>query len=228
VVVATLVALSLVSSTSCRQRVDGDALTGKSACAALDSLLASAGPARPDTITGNALVDVEGFRFRGHFRLTLATRGEAVIELSGSTLFGGHREDVLASLVDDTLRVFDRERGRYYEGESLTEMVRDATDARGDWSLVAVQVLAGPVRCGTIQSFTPREDGASGQAGRVTYRIVVGGDGRLERATWPDPVVDGTFDDKLEVRYAWEGGSLREITASLPTRGWRVRLTAGK
>jgi hypothetical protein len=228
VVVASLATLALLSPFGCRQSVDGDALTGKDACAALDSLLASVGPSRPDSMAGTALVDVEGFRFRGHFRLVLAAGGEAQIELSGSTLFGGHREDVLVSLAADTLRVFDRERGRFYEGESLDQMVLESTHARGNWSLVAAQVLAGRLPCGAIESLTPREDGASGRAEEATYRIVVGSSGRIERATWPDPVMGGTFDDRLEVRYVWQGDSLREITASLPTRGWRVRLTSDK
>jgi hypothetical protein len=220
VVAATL----SLGGAGCRQRVDPNALSGDAACAALDSVLVSAGPARPYSMSGDAVVDVEQFRFRGHFRLDASADGDAVIELGGSTLFGGHREDVVVSLVDDTLRVFDRERGHFYEGEDLDALIWDATRARADWARVVGEMLASPTRCDPIDALTRDEDGVRGRNQRGSFRLVVES-GRLSRATWPNPIHDATFDDKLDVRYLWQRTRLSEVTGSLPARGWRVRLT---
>ncbi len=216
-----------VAAAGCHSGVDPHALAGDAACAALDSLLASAGPARPFVMQGDAVLDVEQFRFRGQFRLETAASGDVTMELGGSTLFGGHREDVVVSLVGDTLRVFDRERGRFYEGADLDTLIDDATDAHADWTAVVAHVLALPARCDGIAGLTRDDDGARGRNARGSFRLVTEG-GRLTRATWPDPVDGSTFDDRLDVRYRWEGARLDEITAGLPTRGWRVRLSDNK
>ena len=110
----------------------------------LDSLLASAGPVRPWGIAGDALLDIEQFRFRGRFRLDVSATGECTLELGGSTLFGGHREDVVVSLIGDSLRVFDRERGRFYEGDELDQLIRDATHADANWSRVVARAFLLP------------------------------------------------------------------------------------
>ncbi len=145
------------------------------------------------------------------------------LELGGSTLFGGHREDVVASLADDTLRVFDRERGRLYEGAALDSMIWDATRARADWVRVAREVftLSGIER--SIESIRVDDDGARGIARGEPFRIDVE-QGRVSRVTWSDPIVGGTYTDRLEVRYRWRGETLSELTAILPVRGWRIRL----
>ena len=217
--------LALVAG--CRQRVDPAARSGPEARAALDSLLTVAGPPRPLSMSGEAVIDVEQFRFRGHFRLDRAASDDVVIELGGSTLFGGHREDVVISLADDTLRVFDRERGRFYEGAELDEMISDATGARANWARVAADVLVLPNPAAPVEALVLGSDGASGKLPRGAFRVVVE-EGRVTRATWPDPIVEGTFSDRLEVRYRWRGNVLEEITARLPERGWRVRWTASK
>lgn len=178
-------------------------------------------------MSGDAVLDVEQFRFRGHFRLNAEAGGDAVIELGGSTLFGGHREDVVVSFVDDTLRVFDRERGRFYEGEDLDTLMGDATHVGADWARVVAQVLALPAHCDGIEALSRDDDGARGRDARGSFRLVTEG-GRLTKATWPDPIDGATFDDRLDVRYGWEGAQLAEVTAGLPVRGWRVRLTSTK
>ncbi len=221
---AATVATLVLTVSGCRQRVDPHTLTGGEACATLDSLLSSAGLARPLTMAGEALLDVEQFRFRGRFQLDVADGKEASIELGGTTLFGGHREDVVVSLSDDTLRVFDRERGRFYEGDALDDLIQDAAHARADWARVVAQVLARP-RCEDVATLVRDADGARGTGPRGSFRVVVEG-GRATRATWPDPIAESTLDDRLEVRYEWRDGGLARITATLPERGWRVRLTA--
>lgn len=221
-----VVAAILLVAPACRQRVDGNALSDQAACSALDSLLATAGPGAR-SMSGEAVIDVDQFRFRGRFRLDTTTAGDAVIELGGSTLFGGHREDVVVSLAADTLRVFDRERGRLYEGETVDDLIWDGTRAHADWTRVVADVLAAPVRCEGFRDVVLDGDGARGALARGPFRIVTEG-GRVTRATWPDPIEGSNFDDQLEVRYAWRGAELAEITAILPTRGWRVRLRATK
>jgi hypothetical protein len=215
----------VLATSGCRQRVDGNALTGSAACSALDSLLSAAGPPRPFTMSGEALLDVEQFRFRGRFHLDVTEARETTMELGGSTLFGGHREDVVVSLVDDTLRVFDRERGRFYEGETLDDLIREATRARADWARVVAEVLVLSVPCDDVATLVRDEDGARGSGPRGTTRVLVEG-GRVTRTVWPDPVEGSALDDRLDVRYEWRDGSLARITATLPGRGWRVRLTA--
>ena len=165
VVAATL----SLGGVGCRQGVDPSALSGDAACAALDSVLVSAGPSRPYSMSGDAVVDVEQFRFRGHFRLDASADGDAVIELGGSTLFGGHREDVVVSLVDDTLRVFDRERGHFYEGEDLDALIWDATRARADWARVVGEMLASPTRCDAVDALTRTACGEGTSAGRSAW-----------------------------------------------------------
>lgn len=218
--------MSLATS-GCRQNVDPHALSGDAACAALDSLLLSSGPDRPLTMTGDAVLDIEQFRFRGHFRIDATAGGDAMIELGGSTLFGGNREDVVVSFVDDTLRVFDRERGRFYEGEDLEALIGDATRTRADWGGVVARLLALPAHCDGIEALVRDDDGARGRDSRGSFRLVTEG-GRLTRATWPNPIEGATFDDRLEVRYDWQGTRVSEVTAGLPVRGWRARLTASK
>jgi hypothetical protein len=66
-----------------------------------------------------------------------------------------------------------------------------------------------------------------GLEGGEPFRVDLTGERRVERAMWPDPIHDGTFDDRLEVHYEWSDGTLREITASLPARGWRLRMSNG-
>lgn len=221
-----LAALAVVGVTAsgCRQRIDGNARSGEAACAVLDSLLAASGLPRGSRLAGDATIDIEQFRFRGHFQLEVAgTENEATLELGGSTLFGGHREDVVVSLVDDTLRVFDRERGRLYEGESLDDLIRDATGTRADWALVMAEVVAFPPRCPSVESVVLDGDGLRGAGATGPFRMDVE-NGRVTRTVWPDPIAGSALRDRLEVRYRWRGDRIEEITGSLPARGWRVRL----
>jgi hypothetical protein len=216
--------LGVVSAAGCRQQVAGS-LKGEAARAAFDSLLVVAVP-RPLSASGDALLDVEQYRFRGHVNLKTSAEGEASIELSGSSLFGGHREDVAVSLADDTLRVLDRERGRFYEGEELDDLLWEGTEARADWPLVVERMLALPGSGEDLETLVVDENGARGATAGGMFRLDLER-GRLKKAVWPNPIASATFDDRLEIEYAWEGETLREITATLPERGWRVRFRLG-
>ncbi len=220
-----MLAVGMLFGGSCRQEV-ARTLTGEAASATFDSLLTAAMP-RPLAASGDALLDVDQYRFRGHVSVDVGAAGDAAVELSGSSLFGGHREDVAVSLADDTLRVLDRERGRFYEGESLDELLREGTGARADWTRMVARVFALP-GCGwEIESLVVDENGARAAGPEGVVRLDIAG-GRLEKAVWPNPIVAATYDDRLEVRYQWEGVRLEEITATLPERGWRVRMSFDK
>jgi hypothetical protein len=127
------------------------------------------------------------------------------------------------SLSSDTLRVLDRERGHYYEGDDVTGLVESGTHARGNWTLGLRRVLAGG--CPGIESVARGENGltGSGADGPFSLRLEAG---RLSAATWPNPAPEETFRDRLEVRYRWKEGKLELVEALLPTRGWRIRLEA--
>jgi hypothetical protein len=197
---------------------------GSQACAALDSVLARALPARPWKCTGKATFDVEEYRVRGRYRLTVGGRGSLLFEFEGTMLLGGHREDIAVSLEDDTLRVLDREHGAYYAGGDVDALIERGTGTRGDW--------VGAVRA--VGGFTPecserlemRADGehVSGLIDGGAFVLTTDGL-RLGRASWPDPTASRTYSDRLEVAYDWDAGRLAAITVSLPRRGWRIRLT---
>ena len=174
-------------------------------------------------MSGRATFDVDSYRVRGHFRLDLAANGDAVLEFSGSTLLGGHREEAVISLASDTLRVLDRERGRYYEGDEVVRMVEQGTHTRGNWKVALGRVLASG--CPGIETIQADETGLSGSGADGPFSLKAEA-GRLAQATWPNPAPSETFRDRLEVRYRWKGGRLDLVEALLPTRGWRIRLEA--
>jgi hypothetical protein len=174
-------------------------------------------------MSGRATFDVDSYRVRGSFRLELSAHGDAVLEFSGSTLLGGHREEAVISLSSDTLRVLDRERGRYYEGDAVARMVEEGTHTQGDWALALRRVLASD--CPGIETVQADENGLSGSGPDGPFSLKLEG-GRLVEATWPNPAPSETFRDRLEVRYRWKGGRIDLVEALLPARGWRIRLEA--
>jgi len=188
----------------------------------VDSLLAASLPTRPWSLAGRATFDVEQYRVRGHFRLDVGAAGDFVLEFSGTTLFGGHREDIVVSLARDTLRVFDREHARYYEGEAVDDLIRQGTGTAGAWGEGVARAVGMSAGDGVVE-LEHGDDGVAGQLTAGTFRLDIR-DGRLVRAVWPDPARSRTFDDRLEVTYDWRDGRLWELAATLPVRGWRIRL----
>jgi hypothetical protein len=174
-------------------------------------------------MNGHATFDVESYRVRGQFQLDLAANGDAVLEFSGSTLLGGHREDAVISLSADTLRVLDRERGRFYEGDEVTRMIESGTGTRGEWLLALRRALASG--CPGIETVTVGESGLSGSGTDGPFSIRTEG-GRRAQATWPNPAPSDTFRDRMEVRYRWKNGRLDLLEALLPARKWRIRFEA--
>jgi hypothetical protein len=173
---------------------------------------------------GRATFDVEKYRVRGRFVLALDVAGGAVLEFTGSTLMGGHREDVVISLAGDTLRILDRERGRFHDGPEAEELVAGGAGVAGSWTLAMRRALTLASGC-TAGPVSPRGSGWEGQVVGGRFRVECE-DGRIARAIWPDPAPGETFRDRLEVAYGWDGNTLSHIELLLPTRGWRVRLDA--
>lgn len=221
--VATLLALAAFAGVGCRQRLGAPhpAPTGN-ADGVADSLLAATLPQRPWSMAGRATFDVEQYRVRGRFRLDVGAEGEFLLEFSGTTLFGGQREDIVVTMARDTLRVFDREHARLYEGADVDELIRQGTGTAGAWAR-GVARAAGISAGGGVVAIEHGDDGVTGTLTTGTFRLDFR-DGRLVRSVWPDPAESRTFDDRLEVTYGWRDGRLQEIAATLPVRGWRIRL----
>lgn len=218
-------ALAVLLSACGPRTVDtGRVVSGPRACAALDSVLARALPERPWSLSGRATFDVDDYRVRGRYRMTVRSRDDIAFEFEGTMLLGGHREDVAVWIAGDTLRVLDRERGAFYEGPAVEEMIERGTGTRGAWA-GAIRAVAGfaPVCDRRLEM---RDDGehASGLIDGGAF-VLTTRDGRLQRASWPDPTASRTFSDRLDVRYEWRAGTGSGITVSLPVRGWRIRLT---
>ncbi len=197
---------------------------GQEACVALDSVLARTLPVRPWNCSGKATFDVDEYRVRGRYRLTVGGRESLLFEFEGTMLMGGHREDVAVSLQDDTLRVLDREHGAYYVGDDVDLLIERGTGATGNW-VDAVRAVAGfTPECS--QRLEMRSDGEhiSGLIDGGAFVLTTDGF-RLQRASWPDPTASRTYSDRLELSYDWDAGRLAGITVSLPKRGWRIKLT---
>jgi hypothetical protein len=219
-----VVALALCAAACGPHYQAGEIARGAQACARADSFFAAAFP-RPQTMRGRATFDVDSYRVRGRFELRTLPDGAAVLEFSGTTLLGGHREDVVVSQVGDTLRVLDRERGRYYEGAEVGRMIEGGTHAKGNWSLGLRRVLA--ASCPGIETARSAEDGLSGTGPDGPFELRAE-TGRLVTATWPNPAPVETFRDRLEVHYRWRNGVLQFMEVRLPMRGWRIRLEADR
>jgi hypothetical protein len=203
----------------------GEGIHGGVACDSLDSMLGRMFPATPWSMEGRATFDVDDYRVRGRFRLWVASRDRLGFEFEGTTLFGGHHEDVVVSVSGDTLRIFDRERGSFYEGAQVDDLVWRGTHARGDW-VAAVREVAGlEPGCDDRSELRDEVDHVSGLVRGGAFVLTLDGR-RVDRASWPDPTRSETHADRLEVRYDWSDGALREVTIALANRGWRIRLTA--
>src|SRR5688572_6129541 len=199
-------ALALAAGAGCgprHQSPPGTGLVrGEEACARLQTFFSRTVP-RPLEMHGRATFDVEDYRVRGRFTLKSFANGDAVLEFGGATLLGGHREDVVVSLSGDTLRVLDRERGRYWEGEDAERMLAEGSDTAGDWLLALRRILASG--CPGVESLQAAEDGIAGSGPDGPFALRAP-DGPLEDATWPNPAPEDTFRDRLEVRYRWSNG----------------------
>jgi len=199
-------------------------IRGSEACAALDSVLARVLPPQPWECSGKATFDVADYRVRGRYRLAVAGRDSIAFEFEGTMLFGGHREDVAVSLVDDTLRVLDRERGAYYAGAEVDELIQRGTGVSGRWVETVRAIVGFTPSCTRRLEMRAGGDHTSGLIDDGAFVLTTDGF-RLLRASWPDPTASPTYTDRLDIRYDWDAGGLAGIRAALPKRGWRIVLT---
>ncbi|MCZ6765349.1 MAG: hypothetical protein O7D32_00315 [bacterium] len=204
-------------------------------CESLDSLLAGAGFERGLRLMGRATIDANEQRLQGKIILQATPDGDVTFEFTSTVLFGAHREDFVFSLVRDTLRVIDRERGIYHEGEAAEEFLQTSLEMEFELTNALHLTLGGRPACARLEWVEMRlgSDGGVSVRGKTegeSFRLVfAAGNGRLTEAVWPVRLGEGT-NDRLKVRYRWSGPSedprLDEVVMQLEDRQWRCRLRA--
>jgi hypothetical protein len=199
-------------------------------CRALDSVLADSGWRTTVSMSGRTTIDVKQYRVRGRFDLETTPAGDLSFAFTGTMALGGHREDIVVSYYEDTLRVLDRERGEYYEGEEVENLISEGTGV--SWRLTDVlhMVTVRATDCRRYDKVTARanENGDWRIAGRFDgepFELSARG-GRVQDAVWP-AVFEGEPNDRLEITYRWdEGGGLDELVLFLRDRRWRIKLVS--
>ncbi|UCH84570.1 MAG: hypothetical protein JSW50_02425 [Candidatus Latescibacterota bacterium] len=202
-------------------------------CAVFDSLYEGSGFAPRLTIQGKATIDANQNRIRGKIQVDVDSPRHIVFEFTSSILFGSKREDFVFSLVDDTLRIIDRERGEFYEGEEAEAVLRESLEA--DFAVPAALALAlgGHPGCDELDDL----DYKLGSGGKLefsgkhrgrSFRVVFGaGHRRIDDVSWPVFSRDGA--DQLEVDYRWESDAkgvvrLSEVIMHVESRRWRCKI----
>lgn len=204
-------------------------------CESLDSLLADAGFERGVRLVGRATIDANEQRVQGKIILEATPEGDVTFEFTSTILFGAHREDFVFSLVRDTLRVIDRERGIYHEGEAAEEFLQTSLEMEFEVANAMHLTLGGRPECARLAEveMSLGSDGGVSVRGKTegeSFRLVFeAGSGRLTEAVWP-VWLDGGTKDRLKVRYRWSGPGedprLDEVIMQLEGREWRCRLRA--
>jgi hypothetical protein len=222
-----LVAAVVVVATGCTHYA-GPPARDPHACAELDSALAHSGLRDGLTMRGKTTIDVNQYRVRGRFELTLTPSGDLTFDMTSTTLLGGHREDAVMSFYADTLRVLDRERGRYYEGSEVDALVADGTGTALDLAALLRLVTTQTPRCERVADVWGTDAAAERLEGyldarRFSLEIPVGG---IARARWPLQVGESERWDTLEVTYTWREGRLSRFVVYVPERRWRIKLVA--
>lgn len=184
--------------------------------------MAGSGLQGPLEMEGQALIDVNQYRVRGRFLLSIVPPGDVRFEYQSSGVMGGGREDVIFSYFADTLRVLDRERGEFYEGDAVRELVEDGVGDRADVrELVRRLVLVVPA-CERLARVERSKHRLEGRLDNEPFRIDTAGT-RVTGARWPSPVAT-SMGDELEVSYEWDGDGLAGMTLWMPRHRWRIRL----
>ncbi|MCH7549203.1 MAG: hypothetical protein IH969_06680 [Candidatus Krumholzibacteriota bacterium] len=177
-------------------------------------------------LSGRATIDINQYRVRGRFSLSADHTNNIVLEFTSTSPMGGRREDVVVSLYEDTLRIFDRERAVLHVGEEVEAMVEKETDLPIDLARMIPIVLARMPDCARLSSMnvSASSDGFSGVIDGERFDLAFS-EGMLVRARWPLPLREDGPRERLEIKYEWaEDGTLERITALLPERSWRIKL----
>ncbi len=205
-------------------------------CRTLDSLYESSGFEKTVSMSGKITFDVEQYRIRGQFTLTANPSGGMGFDFSTSALFGNQHEDISMSTAGGVVRVLDRERGRYYEGEEVDELLKEMVGLDLDVGEIVSLVLGAMPPCGDLQEkrISLSRNGDVVFASRSLdegVRIVFGGERRtIRKIEWPISFADGKITPLL-ADYDWEnddGGNrlLKRLVLSVSEKGWRIKLVS--
>lgn len=249
---AILIAVSIAFSSctggrfSNRQPMAGR--SGVEACTLLDSLARGAFLAPPFRLGGRAVVDVRQYHLEGDFdlRVLAVADGRAVAgdvdSLSGSrhevfsevfdfrssSFFGSHREDFTLALTGGMLRIIDRERGDFMEGEDAEAFIEANTGVTGDLSALVRLMLGLGVDCSRIiglEGRGPEEAQVfSGKTALGRFECSFRG-GRLHAVAWPVEL-EGKGVRSLKISYNWCRGRAEpeRLVLWIPDLEWRIKL----
>jgi hypothetical protein len=206
---------------------------GPRLCAVMDSLYEDCGFGDSLMFVGKATVDANQYQVRGVVRLETDSAGNVYFEFRNSLLFGSRVEDFFVSLVDDTLRIMDRERGRLFVGRDAEQVLAEDLGMEFDVRQALDLVLGGHAACAEISDLEINPDGGGEIRGHVEgsgFRVDFEPSGRIERAEWPVPG-DASMDDRLLVDYEWKYNShkvlrLDRVVIHLQEREWRCKLAS--
>jgi hypothetical protein len=171
---------------------------------------------------------------KGQILLEASSPGAIVFEFTSTVLFGHGREDFVFSLVSDTLRIVDRERVAYFEGEAAARFLAESLEADFDVPRTLELAFGSHPPCDEL-SGVRCDAGSSGEIvcrgtrfGKPFRAAFALEDGRLEEAYWP--VRSGQSGvDRLSVDYEWRQGdaggpTLSGVVLWLEGREWRCRI----
>jgi hypothetical protein len=200
-------------------------------CSLIDSLYADSGFDFPFALKGKATVDADQHRFRGKVDVFTPGAGEVTFEFVSTMLFGTQREDFVFSVRGDTMRILDRERGQYFEGEDAEIYLAEALGVEFGVAEALRLTVGGPPPCGAMDEVEveTESDGGfrvSGRSRGASFHVRFSSRRhRLQELSWP-LLERGETRDRLLVRYEWAEEALREVTMWMETREWRCRITA--
>jgi hypothetical protein len=205
---------------------------GDSGCRIVDSSLTRSGWRDGLEMSGKVTFDVKQYRIKGRFRMEAQSNGDLVFEFTGTMAMGGHHEDAVLSYYGGELRILDRERGRFYEGPEVDQLVQDGLGEGWDVAGLIRMVTARPPDC-LLLSDISRTTSASGS--RVNGRLdgdrfrLDFSDSGLTRASWP-LIPEKGGEDRLEITYEWkktagaDNSRLVGVVLYLEGRRWRIKL----
>jgi len=224
--VTVVAAALLVAGCSLAGR-GGPSIEGSRACTVVDSAFSASGLRDGLEVSGRTTIDVNQYRVNGRFQLRVSDTGDMILEFTSTSPMGGRREDVVFSYWQDTLRVFDREQGRFFEGDEVDELAEDGMGFEVNLAQVLRRVFLHPSDCDRFSDIRQSDDGRD-LTGRVDgERFGLSFErGHIARADWPAPFSGAGASERLEVDYRWEGARLTGLTILAPVRRWRVRLDA--
>jgi hypothetical protein len=211
-------------------------------CTKFDSLYSHALYETPFRLLGKAKFDLSQHQLRGRFDLAVSGEGTTAFDFVSSSLFGAHREEVTLYLTTGTLRIIDRERDLFYEGEDADAYIMEILETDRSILDILSLILRNESACGRFDSMS-LEPGKSMDKSLHIYGMESGEPvrftisrpaGKVVEITWPVQMMDGSREI-LQITFDWrrtgDGGNdeeLREITLYLEKRSWRLKLTVSE